>query len=70
MSVLTVHPNNEAEEQALKAIFEAFNVKYEKYVDETEYLMSSDNNKKALDESIKQIESGKGVKVSFDDLWK
>ena len=41
MSVLTVHPNSEAEEQALKAMFEAFNVKYEKELDETEYLMLS-----------------------------
>jgi len=70
MSVLTVHPNNEAEEQALKAIFEAFNVKYEKDLDETEYLMASENNRKALDESIKQLEAGEGIKVSFDDLWK
>jgi hypothetical protein len=70
MSVLTVHPNSEAEEQALKAMFEAFNVKYEKELDETEYLMASEKNRKALDESIDQLEAGKGTKVSFDDLWK
>jgi hypothetical protein len=70
MSVLTVHPNSEAEEQALKAMFEAFNVKYEKDLDETEYLMASENNRNALDESIKQLEAGEGVKVSFNDLWK
>jgi hypothetical protein len=70
MSVLTVHPNSEAEEQALKAMFEAFNVKYEKELDETEYLMASEKNRKVLDESINQLEAGKGTKVSFDDLWK
>jgi len=70
MSVLTVHPNSEAEEQALKAMFEAFNVKYEKELDETEYLMASENNRKILDESIKELEEGKGVKVSIDNLWK
>jgi hypothetical protein len=70
MSVLTVHPSSEAEEQALKTFFDAFNVKYEKDMDETEYLMSSENNRKALDESIKQLNEGKGIKVSLDDLWK
>lgn len=70
MSVLTVHPNSEAEEQALKAMFEAFNVKYEKELDETEYLMASEKNRKALDESVNQLEAGKGTKASFNDLWK
>jgi len=54
----------------LKAMFEAFNVKYEKELDETEYLMASEKNRTALDESINQLEAGKGKKVSFDDLWK
>ena len=70
MSVLTVHPSSEAEEQALKALFDTFKVKYEKELDETEYLMASENNHKALDESIQQLESGQGIKVSLDDLWK
>ena len=70
MSTLTIHPKDEAQEKALKAIFEAFSIKYEKELDETEYLMSSEANKKDLDESIQQINDGKGVKISLDDLWK
>jgi len=70
MSTLTVHPHSEAQEQALKAFFDAFNVKYEKELDETEYLMSSEANKKALETSILEIEEGKGIKISLDDLWK
>jgi hypothetical protein len=70
MSTLTVHPHNEAQEQALKAFFEAFNVQYEKDFDETEYLTVSKANKTALDESIQQLNEGKGVKVSLEDLWK
>lgn len=62
MSTLTVHPRNEAQEQALKALFEAFNVKYEKELDETEYLTASEANHKALDESIQQINEGKAQK--------
>jgi hypothetical protein len=70
MSTLTIHPKNGAQEKALKTIFDAFNIKYEKELDETEYLMSSEANRKALDESIKQLEEGKGIKVSIEDLWK
>jgi len=70
MSTITVHPKNEAQEKALKTIFDAFSIKYEKELDETEYLMASEANRKNLDESIQQLESGKGVKISLDDLWK
>ena len=70
MSILTIHPSSEAEEQALKALFNTFNVKYEQDLDETEYLMQSEVNRQELDESIKQLEEGKGVKMSLDDLWK
>ena len=70
MSVLTVHPKNEEQEKALKAIFDAFEVKYENELDETEYLSTSEANKKNLDEGIRELESGKGVKIALEDLCK
>ena len=70
MSILTIHPKDEAQENALKAIFDAFNIKYEKEPDETEYLMASETNQKVLDQSIQQLELGKGKKISLEDLWK
>jgi hypothetical protein len=70
MSTLTIHPKSEEQEKALKVIFDAFDVKYEKKMDETEYLMSTEANRKALDESIQELEAGKGTKVSLEDLWK
>jgi hypothetical protein len=70
MSILTVRPKNEEQETALKTIFEAFKIEYEKELDETEYLMSSEANRKSLDESIKQLEDGKGIKIALEDLWK
>ena len=70
MSTLTIHPKDEAQEKALKAIFEAFDVKYEKALDETEYLNASEANRKSLNESIEQLDAGKGMNVSLDDLWK
>jgi hypothetical protein len=70
MSTLTIHPKNDEQERALTVIFEAFNVSYEKELDETEYLMSTEANKKALDESIQQLKDGKGIKIALEDLWK
>ncbi len=70
MSILTIHPKDEAQEKALKAIFDAFSVKYERELDETEYLMASEANQKALDKSIQQLDAGEGVKISLEDLWK
>ena len=70
MSTLTIHPKSEEQEKALKVIFDAFDVKYEKELDETEYLMSSKANELSLDKSIKQVENGEVVKISLDDLWK
>jgi len=70
MATLTIYPQDEAQEKALKAIFEAFSIKYEKELDETEYLMLSKANHEALDESIAQLEAGNGVKISLEDLWK
>jgi hypothetical protein len=70
MSILTIHPKDEAQEKALKAIFDAFEIRYEKELEETEYLAASAANKELLDKSIGELEAGKGTKVSFDDLWK
>jgi hypothetical protein len=70
MSTLTIHPKDAAQEKAIRAIFDAFSIKYEKEMDETEYLMSTEANRKNLDESIQQLEDGKGVKITLEDLWK
>lgn len=70
MSILTIHPKDEAQETALKTIFDGLDVRYEIEPDETEYLMSSKANEIALDKSIKQAEDGDVVKIALDDLWK
>jgi hypothetical protein len=70
MSTLTIHPKNEEQEKALRTIFDAFQIEYEEELDATAYLMSSEANRQALDKSIQQLEEGKGVKISMEDLWK
>ena len=68
MSRLIIHPNNKTEETALEAIFNALSIKYEKELDETEYLLSSRANEISLNKSIKQLDAGKGVKIALEDL--
>lgn len=68
MSTLTIHPKDEAQEKALRAIFDAFSIEYEEELDATEHLMSTEANRKDLNESIKQLQDGKGIKVSLADL--
>ncbi|MEO7213963.1 hypothetical protein [Mucilaginibacter sp.] len=38
-------------------------------LDATEHLMSTPANEKALDESIAELEAGKGIRISLEDLF-
>lgn len=66
------HPINEAQDKAVRAFFDALEVPYEKEpeIDETEYLLSTEANKKALYESMAQVKEGKVVPVTLDEIWK
>jgi hypothetical protein len=73
METLIVKPNSKEQLTALKAIMKALKVdfKTEKKMDETERILANPAMVKRLDESIKQIQDGKGIKVSLDDdIWK
>jgi PHD/YefM family antitoxin component YafN of YafNO toxin-antitoxin module len=70
MSTLVVHLETEAQEKAVKAVLEALQVSFEDELDETEYLMSSPTIVARLEQSEKDIEAGKGVKVDVKNLWK
>ena len=70
MNTLTVHPANELQEKALKAVFEAMEIKYEEEMDTTEYLLSNPVMKAHLEESMQQANEGKVTPVTIKDLWK
>ena len=46
-----------------------FKTKHGQELHETEYLMSSEANRKNLDESIAQLKAGKGIKVLLTEIW-
>jgi len=70
METLIVRPKTKKQLVAMKAILKALKVdfKIEKN-DETERILANPAMVKRLNESRKQIEDGKGVKVPLD-LWK
>ena len=39
-------------------------------IEETQYLLSSPNNKKQLLDSIQELNEGKTIKFKLEDLWK
>ncbi len=72
METLIVRPKDKGQLTAMKAILKALKVDFtiEKGMDETERVLANPAMVKRLDESIKQMKEGNGVKVSLDDLWK
>lgn len=71
MGTYIAHPVDEAQDNALKAIFEALKIPYEAepLTDETEFLLSSEANKKRLLDAI--ANEGKGSRtIDLDEVWK
>jgi predicted RND superfamily exporter protein len=61
-----VYPKNKSQIKAIKAVFKAFNVRFE--VEEKEHY-----NQEFVSRVLsakEEIEQGKGVKIATKDLWK
>ena len=73
MQTHRVHPANESQEKALKAVFEALQVEYEEDImepDETERILGNAYLTEKLEQSRKDMYEGRGEKISLGDLWK
>lgn len=72
MSIYIAHPLDAAQENAVKAFFEALKIPYETKLglDETEHLLSTAENAKRLKNAIQNEKTGKAVKISLDEIWK
>ena len=58
--------------KSIKALFKnkKITLTISESIDETEYLLSSEENRKNVKKSMKQLESGKGIEFSISDLKK
>jgi len=70
METLIAFPETPEKAEALKSVMKALGVAYEQEQDTTEYLLSSDANRKRLEQSIEEVKEGKVVKVDLDQIWK
>ncbi|HVW16189.1 MAG TPA: hypothetical protein VHB54_20325 [Mucilaginibacter sp.] len=72
MGTIVIHPVNEAQQRALQVILDGFNVPYENEPpsDATEYLISSEANKKWLDTAMLEAKNREGKEIKLEDLWK
>lgn len=70
METLIVYPETLEKAEAIKAVLKVLKISYEKEQDTTEYLLSTEANKEALEESMSQIREGENVKVNLDEIWK
>jgi hypothetical protein len=70
MTTLTVHPVDEKQEKALKAVLDAMEVKYEEEPDTSEYLLADPAMKKHLQQSMEEAKQGKVTTIPTEDLWK
>jgi hypothetical protein len=72
MNALLVHPENEKQDKAIRAAFEAMQIRYEEEpeMDETERILENADTASKLDQSIKEAREGRVTKIAIDDLWK
>ncbi|WP_439557106.1 DUF2683 family protein [Dyadobacter sp.] len=55
---------------ALKAFFKSVGIQFKTEQDTTEYLVSTEANRKELIDSMQEAQEGKTQKVNLDDIWK
>ncbi len=70
METLIVYAETPEKSEALKAVMKVLSVSYENELDTTEHLLSTDANRRALQESLLQIQEGRTSVVNLDEIWK
>jgi len=72
METFIISPKDEAQQRALQDFLETSHIPYEQepYSDETDFLTSTEANKKRLDAALEADRRGEGVKMNLDDIWK
>ncbi len=72
MTTLTIHIEDMNQDAAIRTLLDALHVRYEESgtgMDETEYLQSSSANATRLNQSIEDLNKGKGTEINPDSLF-
>jgi hypothetical protein len=75
MKTLTVNIEDTLSEKAITSVLDALKLEYEiddgsKFQDETERIMANSYLSEKLIQGRKDMETGKGTKISIEDTWK
>ena len=69
METLIIHAESDKIE-IVKNFLKNIGISFQIEQDETDYLTSTDANKRELLKSIREVEEGKTKKINLDDIWK
>jgi len=70
MTTLVLKVKDKKQLIALMDVVQRFKIPFAGNMDETEYLLSTDENRESLEKSLKQSEGGESRSIKTSDLWK
>ncbi len=70
MTTIVLKVKDKKQLDALMDVVQRFKISFSGNMDETEYLLSTDENRKSIEKSLKQSEEGETRSIKTTDLWK
>lgn len=70
MTTIVLKVKDKKQLVALMDVVQRFKIPFSGNMDETEYLLSTDENRESLEKSLKQSKEGKPRVIKTSDLWK
>lgn len=70
MTTIILKVKDKKQLDALMDVVQRFKISFSGNMDETEYLLSTDENRLSIEKSLKQSEEGGTRSIKTSDLWK
>jgi hypothetical protein len=70
MTTIVLKVKDKKQLVALMDVVQRFEISFSGNMDETEYLLSTDENRESLEKSLKQAVEGETRPIKTSDLWK
>ncbi|MFA5971706.1 MAG: hypothetical protein WC780_05080 [Lentimicrobiaceae bacterium] len=70
MTTIVLKVKDKKQLVALMDVVQRFKISFSGNMDDTDYLLSTDENRKSLEKSLKQLEEGKTRSIKTSELWK